>query len=70
MSLLIFVTVAFIVFCFVAATTKEGFGQLAIPRSVGHYDDWSMLMEIFLGLEVYWQIIESDILRREQSWKS
>ncbi|KAH1072736.1 hypothetical protein J1N35_025064 [Gossypium stocksii] len=36
----------------------EYFVQLAIPHFDGHYDHWSILMENFLRLKEYWQVVE------------
>lgn len=33
--------------------------QPAIPRFDGHYDHWSMLMEIFLRSKEYWSLVET-----------
>ena len=41
--------------------SESNFVQPAIPRFVGHYDHWSMLMENFLRSKEYWQVVESGI---------
>jgi hypothetical protein len=40
-------------------TSEDSFVQPAIPRFVGHYDHWSMLMENFLRCKEYWQVVET-----------
>ena len=40
-------------------TTEGSFVQPAIPRSIGHYDHWSMLMEIFLRSKEIWELVET-----------
>ncbi|XP_015164463.1 uncharacterized protein [Solanum tuberosum] len=40
---------------------SENFVQAAIPRFDGHYDHWSMLMENFLRLKEYWQVVVDGI---------
>ena len=39
-------------------TTEGSFIQPAIPRFDGHYDHWSMLMEIFLRSKEFWGLVE------------
>ena len=39
-------------------TTEGSFIQPAIPRFDGHYDHWSMLMEIFLRSMEFWGLVE------------
>ncbi|XP_058103560.1 uncharacterized protein LOC131247144 [Magnolia sinica] len=39
-------------------TTEGSFIQPAIPRFNGHYDHWSMLMEIFLRSKEFWALVE------------
>ncbi|KAH7542368.1 hypothetical protein FEM48_Zijuj02G0065900 [Ziziphus jujuba var. spinosa] len=41
--------------------TESNFVQPAIPKLDGHYDNWSMLMEIFLRSKDYWSLIEQGI---------
>jgi hypothetical protein len=41
--------------------SESNFVQPSIPRFVGHYDHWSMLMENFLRSKEYWQVVESGI---------
>jgi hypothetical protein len=40
-------------------TSEGSFVQPAIPRFVGHYDHWSMLMVNFLCFKEYWQVVET-----------
>jgi Ni/Fe-hydrogenase subunit HybB-like protein len=40
-------------------TSKGKFVQPTIPRFVGHYDYWSMLMENFLRFNEYWHVVET-----------
>ncbi|XP_021625075.1 uncharacterized protein LOC110624277 [Manihot esculenta] len=40
---------------------ESNFVQAAIPRFVGHYDHWSMLMENFLRSKDYWAIVENGV---------
>ncbi|KAL9429389.1 hypothetical protein AB3S75_031241 [Citrus x aurantiifolia] len=40
-------------------TSEGNFVQPAIPRFVGHYDHWSMLMENFLRSKEYWGLVET-----------
>jgi len=40
-------------------TSEDSFVQPAIPRFVGHYNHWSMLMENFLRCKEYWQVVET-----------
>jgi len=42
-------------------TSEGSFVQPAIPRFVGHYDHWSMLMENFLRSKEYWHVVETGI---------
>ena len=42
-------------------TIEDSFVQPAIPKFVGHYHHWSMLMENFLRYKEYWQVVESRI---------
>ena len=39
-------------------TTEGSFIQPVIPRSDGHYDHWSMLMENFLRSKGFWGLVE------------
>ncbi|KAI3465235.1 hypothetical protein Pfo_021898, partial [Paulownia fortunei] len=39
----------------------ESFVQPAIPRFDGHYDHWSMLVEVFLRFKEFWQVVDSRI---------
>ncbi|KAA0054729.1 uncharacterized protein E5676_scaffold104G00380 [Cucumis melo var. makuwa] len=36
---------------------SENFVQPAIPRFDGHYNHWKMLMENFVRLKEYWQVV-------------
>ena len=46
-------------------TTEGNFVQPAIPRFDGHYDHWSMLMEIFLRSKEYWSLVETGYVEPE-----
>ena len=39
--------------------------QPAIPRFDGHYDHWSMLVEIFLRSKEYWILVETSYVELE-----
>ncbi|XP_034710518.1 uncharacterized protein LOC117933243 [Vitis riparia] len=45
--------------------TEGNFVQPAIPRFDGHYDPWSMLMEIFLRSKEYWSLVETGYVEPE-----
>ena len=40
-------------------TSEGNFSQPAIPRFVGHYDHWSMLMDNFMRSKEYWGLVET-----------
>ena len=42
-------------------STSEKFVQLSIPRFDGHYDFWSMTMEIFLRSKEMWNLVDEGI---------
>ena len=44
---------------------EGNFVQLAIPRFDGHYDHWSMLVEIFLRSKEYWILVETSYVELE-----
>ena len=42
-------------------TTEGSFVQPAMPKFIGHYNHWSMLMENFFRSKEYWQVVEYEI---------
>ena len=46
-------------------TIEGNFVQPTIPRFDGHYDHWSMWMEIFLRSKEYWSLVETGYVEPE-----